>query len=139
MNVCPRCRSTYMGKGIVCPACSGRPHSAAELKAVSAGPTLQTPEKAPVGLPHPSDTLDLRAGTAGRPGTSRTRAVGGARTTVETQARTTPAAGTRADDSSSDDPLIGQSTTQRDGCRRALRQAPGRAADNTHVRPVAAC
>ncbi|HYV67663.1 MAG TPA: serine/threonine-protein kinase, partial [Myxococcales bacterium] len=72
------------------------------MKATAAAPTI--PERTPVGLQHPSDTLDL----TGRSRALRAPLAAPAASTAETEVRTTPVEGTRLDDGSGDDPLIGQ-------------------------------
>jgi tRNA A-37 threonylcarbamoyl transferase component Bud32 len=85
MSTCPRCRSNYPGSGKVCPACTGKPHSSSELRALAAGPTVP----APVGLPAPA------VARARRPPPS---------VTVDLA----PATTVRQDKDPTADPLIGQ-------------------------------
>jgi tRNA A-37 threonylcarbamoyl transferase component Bud32 len=100
MNTCPRCGSNYLGQGKVCGSCAGQPHSPSELRAVAAGPTLQTPERKP---PPPSTPPSERDTHIPKPKPSA-----GAGTTGEIPARITGGGGAGADDTQEIDPLIGR-------------------------------
>ena len=103
MNTCARCGSTHMGKGKICVACQGRPHSTLEFKAVSAGPTMQTPEEKSPPMPRQPGAGEP---VAPRPTPKPVAAV--VKVTGEMHLRNTPTTGSGADDTQEIDPLIGR-------------------------------
>lgn len=119
MATCPRCKASYPGESIVCPACTGRP--AAELRAVAAGPTVPLSQSpAALGAASTSNlveaTLDLgRERAEARPQRLRPAGAGRAADTEETASRGTPVPSGEERPKAADtvetearDPLIGQ-------------------------------